>query len=147
MLKTVGDNQSDDLEDDGNSELGDDVDFRSVTKYPSIADVIVEWTKKEPLSVVIANKGEKQGIYCCFSYGQKTSVVEFFWDETADFKHHYGMFYFPIKCSTQEATEIGEFVSLKELEVVSYGLLLPLLLRENMELEYDNSLYTLITSH
>ena len=57
------------------------------------------------------------------------------------------MFYFPIKCSTQEATEIGEFVCLDELEVVSYGLLLPLLLRENMELEYDNSLYTLITSH
>ena len=77
MLKTVGDNQSDDLEDDGNSELGDDVDFRSVTKYPSIADVIVEWTKKEPLSVVIANKGEKQGIYCCFSYGQKRLLGSF----------------------------------------------------------------------
>ena len=107
MLKTVGDNQSDDLEDDGNSELGDDVDFRSVTKYPSIADVIVEWTKKEPLSVVIANKGGKHGVPCCFSYGKYLLLWSSFGMKRLTSSTTMECFTFPLSVPPRKQPKLG----------------------------------------
>jgi hypothetical protein len=135
--------------DDDDLDNGDEVDFTAVTKYPSIAALIVEWTKKQPLSCVVANKGGKTGVYCCFKYGTPsiTSVVEFVWDRDGEIVDRFGMLYFPLKSSGAQADGIGEIFPLNELEVSFYGLLLPLLEQQDIALASGNHpMYTLVSS-
>jgi hypothetical protein len=68
LLKSSGE-ELEESDDDDLDDGDEEVDFTAVTKYPSIAALIVEWTKKQPLSCVVANKGGKTGVYCCFKYG------------------------------------------------------------------------------